>query len=352
MTHGTLTREPYGTTADGTPVELFSCQNSLGMILRLTSFGACVVSLETPDRNGVSRNITLSHPHLSGWMDNPAYFGATVGRFCNRIANGQFQLGDRTYTLATNNGPHHLHGGTVGFNKKVWTAEPYQTSDETGVVFGYLSPEGEEGYPGNLRVEARYTLSDRGEFRVEFSATTDQPTPINLTNHNYWNLAGQGKVLDHQLTLHADRYLEVDPGLIPTGRFLDVQDSPFDFRQPKTIGSRIRQIDAEPQGYDHCYVLNAEGDLTVPAAEVYEPVSGRRMVVATTQPGLQLYTGNFLGGDSRDAGFNQYEGFCLETQHYPDSPNQPLFPDVILRPGEVFRQVTTHTFSVEMQPSV
>lgn len=343
----TITKSAFGQTANGVAVDLYTLSNGRGLVLKMTNFGATVVSLEAPDRNGKSANITLGFPTLAGFLGPHPYFGATVGRFCNRIAAGKFTLDGKQYVLAPNDGGrHHLHGGKIGFNKVVWDAHPIENQDGVGLKFTYLSRDGEEGYPGNLQVTAEYRLSAQNELVIEFSARTDAATPVNLTNHCYWNLAGAGSgtIRNHVLMIAADKYLPVDAVLIPTGQVAEVVGTPLDFTHPETIGARLDQIKADPVGYDHCFVLRGpDGQLRL-AARVEDPSSGRVMEIYTTQPALQFYSGNFLDGKPENNGYAQYEGFCLETQHYPDSPNHASFPNTILRPGETFHQQTVHRF--------
>jgi aldose 1-epimerase len=343
-----IKKSPFGNTPLG-PASLFTCTNSNGIVVKLTDYGAIVVSVETPDLNGKRANIALGFPTIDGYLLRHPYFGATVGRFCNRIAKGQFELDGQEYKLATNNGANHLHGGVVGFDRVIWQAEAVRTNGGVGVRFTRRSPDGEEGYPGNLDVSALYLLTNEDELRVEFTATADRATPVNLTNHSYWNLhgAGSGKILDHQLMIAADQYLPVDSELIPTGELKPVAGTPLDFRQPTAIGARIANVGGNPIGYDHCYVLRSKGQSMELAARVADPASGRVLEVYTDQPGVQLYTGNFLSGGESDGGFGQHAGLCLETQHFPDSPNQPNFPSTILHPGETFRRTTVHRFSVK-----
>ncbi len=338
----------FGTMPDGRDVTLYSCTNSRGLRLSLTDYGATVVDVETPDRDGQLANINLGFRSLTGYLGPHPHFGSTIGRFCNRIAQGRFSLDGQQYQLATNNGPNHLHGGDVGFDKHVWRAEPIETASAVGVKFTRRSVAGEEGYPGNLDVAVTYVLTSEDELRVEFTAKTDQATPINLTNHNYWNLrgAGAGDVLDHRVTMFADRYLAVDEGLIPTGELKPVAGTPLDFTTPQQLGARLDQIEAEPQGYDHCFALSGQDNGLKQAARVEDPTSGRVLEIHTTQPGIQLYTANFLDGSAAHGGFGRHEAFCLETQHFPDSPNHGAFPSTILKPGESFEQVTVHRFSV------
>jgi aldose 1-epimerase len=347
-----IQRTSFGSTEDGHQVELYTCRNANGLVLKMTNYGAIVVSLEVPDRDGKLANINLGFDALDGYLAGSPYFGATVGRYCNRIAGGQFTLDGENYTLATNDGANHLHGGKLGFDKVVWDAKPINKRNEVGVRFQYTSKDGEEGYPGTVRVTAIYTLTNNNELKVELLARSDSATPLNLTNHCYWNLAGagSGSILGHQLQIEADKYLEVDDSLIPTGVMLDVKGSPLDFITPHTIGERIKnlaEIEGLPQGYDHCYVLRPASSNSSLAARVADPSSGRIMEIYTTQPGLQLYSGNFLDGTAGSGGFKQYEGFCLETQHYPDSPNQPSFPSTVLYPGRRYRHITVHAFSAK-----
>ncbi|MDG2382849.1 MAG: galactose mutarotase [Pirellulaceae bacterium] len=344
-----ITQDKFGKTTDGTEVQRFHCKNDAGLALSLIDYGAIVTSLELPDRTGKSENITLGFDSLDGYLERHPYFGATVGRYCNRIANGSFVLAGKKYGLATNNSPNHLHGGEIGFDRKIWDCEKIATENEIGIRFTRVSPDGEEGYPGNLTVSATYTLTTDNELKIVFSAQTDAATPINLTNHCYWNLAGAGNgaILDHDLQVEADRYLAIDQTMIPTGQIATVQGTPLDFTQTEKIGSRIGQMGGDPGGYDHCYALRSQDGTLKRAARVREAKSGRVMEIYTTQPGIQLYTGNFLDGTAEVGGFHQQEAFCLETQHYPNSPNQADFPSTILEPGERFQQTTVHRFSTE-----
>jgi aldose 1-epimerase len=340
----------FGKTADGVEVDLYTLTNAKGVVLKMTNFGAIVVSLEVPDRDGKLANVNMGFATLDGFLGKTPYFGSTVGRYCNRIAGGKFTLDGKEYTLATNdNGKNHLHGGNVGFNKVVWNAEPFENESGVGIKFTYLSKDGEEGYPGNLDVTAVYTLTNDNELTVEFTAKTDAPTPVNLTNHCYWNLAGAGSgtIREHELMIDADKYLPVDAGLIPTGELADVAGTPLDFTKPEKIGARLDQIKADPVGYDHCFVLRREAGKMHLAAKVKDPTSGRVMEIHTTQPALQFYSGNFLDGKPENNNYKQYDGFCLETQHYPDSPNHASFPNTILRPGETFHEKTVHKFYAE-----
>jgi aldose 1-epimerase len=339
----TIHRSEFGKTSDGQAVDLYTLTNARGNIVKLTNYGAIVTSVEVPDRDGKLENVNLNYPSLEGYLGRHPYFGSTVGRFCNRIAAGKFSLDGKSYTLVQNNGPNHLHGGTVGFDKLLWQAEEMQADSVVGVRFTVTSPDGQEGYPGALTVVAEYTWNDANELAFTFKATTDQPTVINLTNHAYWNLAGAGSgdVLAQELKLNCAKSLAVDDTLIPTGEFLDVAGTPLDFRTFRKLGERIGMLPMT-KGYDHCYVVNGEAGTLRTCAVAKDPKSGRVMEVLTTQPGVQLYTGNHLGGE-----YTQHAGFCLETQHYPDSPNQPGFPTTRLNPGETFEETTVHRFSVE-----
>ncbi|QDU95321.1 aldose epimerase family protein [Lignipirellula cremea] len=339
----------YGKTADGSPITLYTCTNENGLVLKMIDYGAIVVSMQTPDRDGKLKNITLGHDSLAGYEMKHPHYGSTIGRYGNRIAKGKFTINGQEYSLAINNGVNHLHGGLVAFDRVVWKSEPVETADAVGVKFTRLSKDGEEGYPGNLDVTVVYTLTQNNELRIDYTATTDKPTHLNLTNHNYWNLAGAGagKILDHQLQVNADQYVPVDDNLIPTGKLADVAGTPLDFREFHRVGERIQQIEADPIGYDHCYVIQRSQPGMAVAAKVKDPSSGRTMEVSTTQPGIQFYSGNFLNGSEAAHGHQQYEGFCLETQHYPDTPNQPTFPTTLLKPGETYHQTTVHRFGVE-----
>ncbi|MEZ6118141.1 MAG: aldose epimerase family protein [Pirellulaceae bacterium] len=344
-----IEKSVFGKTSDGTEVHLYKCTNAQGASMSLTEYGAIMVSVEMPDRNGKLENITLGFDKLEGYLQRHPYFGATVGRYANRIAKGKFTLNGQQYTLATNNGPNHLHGGQDGFDRQVWQAEEVSGGSEVGVKFTRTSPDGEEGYPGNLNVTVIYTLNNDNEIKMVMSATTDQATVLNLTNHNYWNLGGanSGSILDHQLMIASDKFLAVDDTLIPTGEMTPVPGTPLDFTSFHAIGERIKQIDADPVGYDHCFVLRSNDGSLQTAAKVKDAKSGRVMEVLTDQPGIQFYSGNFLDGSEGGNGHKQYDAFCLETQRFPDSPNQPDFPTTVLKPGGKFQQTTVHRFTVE-----
>lgn len=342
-----VVKRPFGNTKDGKPVEQYICKNANGYVLEMIDYGAIVTGLMAPDKDGKIENITLSCTDMEGYEACTSYFGATVGRYCNRIAKGKFSIDGTEYTLATNNGENHLHGGKVGFDKRIWKAEQLSSEDSVGVRFMLVSKDGDEGYPGTLTVTVDYILNNDNELIVDISATTDKATHVNLTNHNYWNLAGagSGKILEHSLKLESDKYLPVTDG-IPTGELAAVEGTFFDFRNDTVIGSRFDQIKSDPVGYDHNYVLRStDGSLSL-AATAISRKSGRKMEIHTTQPGIQFYTGNFLNGQPGSGSFDQHNAFCLETQHFPDSPNQASFPSTLLKPGEKFHQKTVHKFSI------
>ncbi|MDD8009502.1 MAG: galactose mutarotase [Acidobacteriota bacterium] len=338
----------FGTLPDGSAVDLYTLADGKGLTVRLMTYGATLVSLEWPDRDGALADCVLGYDTLDGYLKASPYFGATVGRYGNRIARGRFALDGNTYTLAANNGQNHLHGGVRGFDKILWKGEPVQDSSGVGVRFTTLSPDGDEGYPGNLDVSVTYVLTAGGELIITYVAKTDKPTVINLTHHGYFNLTGGRRdVLGHELELAADRYTPVDAELIPTGLLAPVENTPMDFRTSVSIGSRIAAV---PGGYDHNYVLNSGGKTLASAARVFEPESGRVMEIRTVEPGLQFYSGNFLDGSiAGKAGrvYGKHWGFCLETQHFPDSPNRPEFPSTVLRPGETYRTMTVFKFSAK-----
>ncbi len=327
------------------PVLRYTLENPAGMQAALISYGATLTSLTVPSPNGPFE-LTLGFDTLEDYLHRSPYFGCTVGRFANRIAHGRFTLDGKTYTLAQNeNGRHHLHGGMRGFDKHLWKAEPFEHPGRRGVRFSRISPNGEEGYPGRLDVTVAYTLTDDAILECLYEAQTDQPTPLNLTNHAYWNLAGQGTILDHELRIFAESYLPVDNTLIPAGSPAPVAGTPMDFRAFHRIGKRIAQV---PGGYDHCYVLRmTSAPEPLPAAELRDPISGRSLIIETTEPGLQFYSGNFLDNLKGRSGllYPKHGGVCLETQHFPDSPNRPDFPNCILRPGQHFQSITRHRFS-------
>jgi len=353
---GTMKPQPFGTTADGTEVFLYTLKNQSGMEATITNYGGIVVSLRVPDRAGKFDDVVLGYDSLSGYLKETPYFGALIGRYGNRIDKGKFTLNGKEYALATNNGKNHLHGGLKGFDKVVWSAEQMGTTAGPSLVLKYLSKDGEEGYPGNLRVQAIYTVTEANELTVEFSATTDKPTVVNLTHHSYFNLAGAASpttILDHVMMIDANRFTPIDDGLIPTGELRDVTGTPMDFKNPTAIGARISAPDEQLRlglGYDHNWVLNKiEPGMTL-AARVSEPATGRVLEVLTTEPGLQFYSGNFLDGTIVGKGGKTYVhryGFCLEPQHFPDSPNKPAFPTVVLNPGQTYANRILYRFLVK-----
>ena len=346
----TAKRVPFGSMPDGTAVHQFTLANASGIELKAINYGGIITSLRTPDRAGKFDDIVLGFETLDPYLTDHPFFGAIIGRYGNRIGKGQFTLDGKTYKLAANNGPNHLHGGVKGFDKQMWKAEPLRGAN--GIRFTRVSPDGEEGYPGTLTTEVTYTLTDANELIVDYRASTNKPTPVNLTQHSYFNLAGHasGDILGHQLMLNADRYTPVDDTLIPTGELAPVEGTPFDFRKPTAIGARINgdhpQLKAG-KGYDHNWVLNRKGTGLQLAARVLEPKSGRTLEITTEEPGIQFYAGNFLDGTLKGkdgAVYAHRTGFCLETQHYPDSPNKPNFPTTTLRPGREYRTRTVFKF--------
>ncbi|MED5380985.1 MAG: aldose epimerase family protein [Verrucomicrobiota bacterium] len=347
---GSVKKEAFGKTSDGKAVEAYTLTNKNGLKATVITYGAMLTEMHVPDKNGVLGDVVLGHDNLEGYLDGHPYFGVTTGRVANRIANGRFSLDGTEYKLATNNDPNHLHGGIEGIDKKVWVARVRKGKAGASVDFSYTSPDGEEGYPGNLKMKVTYTLTHDDELRIDYLATTDKATPVNLTNHAYWNLAGKGTILDHVLHLNADHYTPVDATGIPTGEILKV-DNVMSFIQPTKIGARIEQIAGDPGGYDHNYCLNkAEfGKLSL-AARVEESTSDRVLEIFTTEPGIQFYTGNYLDGTEVGKGGWKYEfrnAFCLETQHFPDSINHPQFPGTVLRPKQKYTQTTIHKFTVK-----
>ncbi|HWY53363.1 MAG TPA: aldose epimerase family protein [Terriglobales bacterium] len=343
-----MQKQSFGKTEDGQQTDLYILTNKHGMEAAITNYGGTVVSLKVPDRKGKIDDVVLGYDKLEDYAAGKAYFGAIVGRYANRIAHAKFTLEGVTYTLSKNDGDNHLHGG---FNKRVWTAKDVSSSAGQSLELTYLSKDGEEGFPGNLSVKVVYTLTDQNELKIDYSATTDKDTVINLTNHCYFNLAGQGNgdILQHQLMILGDRFTPVDASLIPTGELRSVKGTPFDFTTATAIGARIDQDDPElklGRGYDHNWVLNS-GKTVALAAQAYEPHSGRVLEVSTTEPGIQFYTGNFLDGIRGKEGkvYNRRYAFCLETQHFPDSPNHPDFPSTVLKPENPYRSTTVYKFS-------
>ena len=348
-----IEKQPYGKTTDGTPADIYTLTNANGMEARITNYGGIVVSLLVPDRNGEMGDVVLGYHTLDEYIKDNPYFGCLVGRFGNRIAGGKFTLDDREYTLAMNDGPNHLHGGLKGFDKVVWEASPLQSEEEPSLELKYVSADGEEHFPGTLSVRVVYTITIDNGLKVDYYATTDRDTIVNLTQHSYFNLAGEGRggILDHEMRIDADRFTPIDSTLNPTGEVRSVEDTPLDFTTPTRIGDRIGQDHEQIKfggGYDHNWVLNhPEGELA-PAACVYEASTGRRMEVLTTEPGIQFYSGNFLDGSNvgkRGEAYERRSGLCLETQHFPDSPNHPGFPTTVLKSGDTYRHTTLYRFS-------
>ena len=349
-----ITKASFGKTAEGAPVDLYTLKNAAGMEVAIATFGGRIVSLKAPGRNGQFTDVVLGFDNMEGYLGEHPYFGALVGRYGNRIAKGQFKLDGKTYKLAINNGVNALHGGLKGFDKVVWTAREVPGGDPS-VELTYVSKDGEEGYPGSLTEKVTYSLTAANELKIEYSATTDKDTVVNVTNHSYFNLAGQGHgdILSHVLQLNAAKFTPVDAGLIPTGELKNVEGTPFDFRQPTVIGSRINAEDEQIKrggGYDHNFVVDGSAGTLRLAARVSEPTSGRMLEVSTTEPGVQFYTGNFLDGTVKGKGGVAYAkrtGFCLETQHFPDSPNHPDFPTTALKAGAEYNSTTVFKFSVQ-----
>ncbi|MFT5366336.1 MAG: aldose 1-epimerase [Candidatus Latescibacterota bacterium] len=346
-----LTSQPFGTTTEDQKVTQYTLTNSNDCQVKIITYGAIVTSITVPDRNGQIADVVLGHDTLDGYESAPAYLGAVVGRYGNRIRNGQFELNGQTHTLATNNGPNHLHGGLHGFNQMVWHAEASEATQSVHLT--HTSPNGHEGYPGTLTAQVTYTLTDHNALKIQYRATTDQSTVVNLTNHSYFNLAGAGTIVDHTLTLNASHFTPVDDTLIPTGEICPVQNTPFDFTTPTRIGDRI---DAENNqirhggGYDHNWVMDNWNQSLNEIAIVNDPTSGRIMTVSTTEPGVQFYTGNFLDGSivgKQGHTYGKRSGLCLETQHFPNSPNQPNFPITTLNPGEEYQSETVYTFTTK-----
>ena len=346
----TVEKSNFGTLEDGTVIEAFTLRNARGAMAKVITYGATLTELWVPDKNGKLGDVVLGFDGLKGYLGSHPYFGSTVGRYANRIAKGKFTLDGKEYTLAINNGPNSLHGGKIGFDRRVWKAEPLREPSAAAVRFTYLSPDGEENYPGNLSVSVTYTLTDENALKLDYSAKTGKATPVNLTNHSYFNLAGSGgDILGNVLYLNADRFTPVDSTLIPTGEIRPVKGTPLDFTKPTPIGAHIAEI-KDIGGYDHNFVINGEPGKLRLAARVSEPTSGRQMEVWTTEPGVQFYSSIGLDGTIVGKGgitYKKYGALCLETQHYPDSPNHPNFPSTIVRPGESFHSETIYKFSTK-----
>jgi aldose 1-epimerase len=346
-----VSRQSWGKTKEGTPVQLFTLRNANGAEAKISNYGGLVVSLKMPDRDGKFGDVVLGYPKIDGYLKDTPYFGALIGRYGNRIAKGRFTLDGQTYTLATNNYPNALHGGIKGFDKVVWEPTIVGRPEGPGLKLQYVSPDGEEGYPGTLTITAVYILTEDNGLKLEFTATTDKDTVLNLTHHSYFNLAGKGDILGHEVMMPADRFTPVDSTLIPTGELKPVEGTPFDFRTSTAIGARINQEDEQlkfGKGYDHNWVYTKPLDQFTLLARVYEPTTGRILEVLSTEPGLQFYSGNFLDGTITGKGNWTYQfrnGFCMEPQHFPDSPNQPSFPSVVLKPGQVYHNTIIYRFS-------
>ncbi len=353
QTKAGITKQVYGKTAAGRNVDIYTLTNDKGVEARIMNYGGIVVSLKVPDNKGRMGDVVLGFDDLESYLTKNPYFGCIVGRYGNRIAKGRFTLDGKEYKLAANNGENHLHGGLRGFDKQLWKAKPFTTKQGPALELRYVSKDGEDGYPGRLSVTVVYTLTSDNSLRIDYTATTDQATVVNLTNHSYFNLAGSGDILNHQLIINADRFTPVDAGLIPTGELRSVKGTPFDFTTPHSIGERIAAPDEQlvvGRGYDHNFVLNNWDRTLRQQIRVYEPTSGRVLEVFTTEPGVQFYSGNFLDGTltgKGGRGYQQRSGFCLETQHFPDSPNHPNFPTTTLKKGETYRTTTLYRFSVK-----
>ena len=349
-----ITKQPFGKTADGTPVDIYTLTNAKGMEARIMTYGGIIVSLKVPDRNGKFDDVELGFDSLEPYLQGHPFFGALVGRYGNRIAKGKFKISGKEYNLLVNNGENHLHGGKLGFDKKVWQAKSGKSTEGQTLELKYTSTDMEEGYPGKLDVTVMYTLTNDNGLKIDYTAKTDKPTHVNLTNHSYFNLAGAGNgdILNHEMMIKAYQATKVDKGLIPTGEIVNIKGTGLDFTSPMKIGARIDSTEEQMAwgfGYDHNYVINGGGKTLTMAAQVYEPTSGRVMEVLTTEPGVQFYTGNHLNVPAGKGGkpYPKRSGFCLETQHFPDTPNKPEFPTTLLKPGQTFRSTTVYKFSVK-----
>ncbi len=350
-----MTTSVFGKLPDNREVLQYTLTNRTGVSMQVINYGAIITSLRVPDRTGKIEDVVLGYDSLQGYVDGTTYFGAIVGRYGNRIGKGKFQLDGKQYQVTINDGENHLHGGKVGFNKVLWQAKVVSSSAEPALELQYISKDGEEGYPGNVTLKVTYTLTDKNELRISYEGTTDQPTILNPTQHSYFNLSGSfaNTILDHVMTIEADRFTPVDKGLIPTGQLAEVANTPLDFRMPTAIGTRINDPFEQltfGKGYDHNWVLREGGGQVRKAVELYEPKSGRLMTVYTDQPGMQFYTGNFLDGTAHGKNGVAYQrrtGLCLEAQAFPDTPNKPQFPSVTLKPGQVYRQTTIYQFSTK-----
>ncbi len=357
-THPAVKKKPFGKGPDGKKVFLYTLKNKNGVEVQISNYGGTIVSIKVPDRKGHMDDVVLGYDTLSGYLEkNNPYFGATIGRYGNRIAKGTFRLDGKEYHVPINNGPNALHGGIRGFDKRVWSGKDHADGDGAHLAIHYVSKDGKEGYPGTLTADVEFTLTNENQLKIEYSASTDKDTVLNLTNHSYFNLAGQGNgdILKHKLKLYASRFTPVDATLIPTGELRKVSGTPFDFTQATAVGEHIGQEDEQLKsggGYDHNFVLDSGGGKLTLAAEVIEPTSGRKMEVFTTEPGVQFYSGNFLDGSNHGKNGKVYQhryGLCLETQHFPDSPNHPDFPSTVLKPGEHFHSTTVYRFTTDSQ---
>ncbi len=339
-----IAKDSFGTLSTGEQIDIYTLKSSTGIEAKIMTYGGAVVSIKTPDKVGQLGEVTLGFDNLADYETHRVFFGATIGRFGNRIADGKFSIGENEYQLATNDGDNHLHGGVVGYDRVVWNAEIIEDAVNPGLKLTYLSKDGEEGYPGNLNIVVTYALKGN-DLQIDYEATTDQATPVNLTNHTFYNLAGEGTILDHILTINAPSYTPVGETLIPTGEIVSVEETPFDFNAPTAVGARIEDTEG---GYDHNYVL-AEAEGLALASKLADPKTGRYMEILTTEPGLQFYSGNFLDGAQvcGERAYTIHTGLCLETQHFPDSPNQPNFPSTILEPENTFKSTTVMRFGVE-----
>jgi aldose 1-epimerase len=348
-----ITKREFGTTKEGKVADIYTLINDNNSELRITNYGGIVVSLKVPDKNGQLDDVVLGYNNLYEYIENSPFFGALIGRYGNRIGKGTFVLNGKKYTMAINNGPNHLHGGLKGFDKVVWDAKEIEHEDAIGLELSYFSKDGEEGYPGNLNVTVKYLWTNDDELKIEYAAVTDKTTVVNLTSHSYFNLAGKGDNLNHELMIDADKYTPVDDGLIPTGELKSVKGTPFDFTTPTKIGARINDNNEQlkfGKGYDHNFVINNYDGSLRKAASVYEPMSGRFMEVSTTEPGVQFYSGNHLEESmigKEGVPYKARSGFCLETQHFPDSPNKPEFPSTTLEPGQKYWTTTIFKFSIK-----
>ncbi len=351
MSKSSVSRQPFGQTPDDRAVDLYILTNRAGSVAKISTYGATLTELQVPDRQGQLGDVVLGFDTLAPYLGGHPFLGATIGRVANRIARGRFTLHGRVYTLATNNPPNHLHGGPLGFDRVVWTATPVPVPQGVALQLTYLSPDGDQGFPGNCQVSVTYTLTEDNTLRLDYTATVDQDCPVNLTNHSYFNLAGAARelVLDHEVQLNADCYTPVDATSIPIGEIAPVAGTPMDFRTPTRIGRHLLEVGADVKGYDHNYAVNGGGHALTLVGSVYAPSSGRTLEVRSTEPGVQFYTSNFFDGSVTGKGgvvYRQHHAFCLETQHFPDAINQPRFANYVRRAGETYRSTTCYAFGV------